>query len=360
MYKSHWTALGSLGFIQFIFTYKYSARYFDQPHWAAIISVVVLLLTYFATKSSLFQRKFIQQGVVFAGLFMMVLSWIFTSTEELNVDRYSVIDSFLTAWLNGEYPYLAQSHMGNYPGPMPLYFYIIAPFWWLGESGAVNLLIPVAAWFWLKKSYVNVSRFMVYLLVLSPFWWEVLVRSNVVLNGLAIGLAAFTLSSDQKTIRKGIFSGLVMSIRTIASLSIVYEVVRSLKERQYNLVYWVKVGTMGVVVLALTFIPVIVRHSSDFLTMNPLIIESTFLIPVYYTLGFYAFAVLIGITNPFDRNVNHGLILFVPILTYLIYHIAIKGWEEGYINSSADISYFLFSVPFFIRALIPKQTTINS
>jgi hypothetical protein len=41
-----------------------------------------------------------------------------------------------------------------------------------------------------------------------------------------------------------------------------------------------------------------------------------------------------------------GLVLFLSMSIYSMYHVCTKGFYQAYFDSNVDISYFIFCVPF--------------
>ena len=102
-----------------------------------------------------------------------------------------------------------------------------------------------------------------------------------------------------------------------------------------------------------SFVPLVVFFRSDFLTMNPFIIQSSFLIPKIYTVLFILIAILLTflVKSKADKFFFSGISLFISIFIYSIYHLIHFGYEVSYINSKIDISYFIFCIPFLIMYL---------
>jgi len=93
--------------------------------------------------------------------------------------------------------------------------------------------------------------------------------------------------------------------------------------------------------------------------MNPLLIESSFLIPSYYVLLFMAIALIYSLWRKSENDVFFfsGLALFSSILIYFIYHIFSLGLLRAYINNGVDISCFIFCVPFFLFSIVRAKNT---
>ena len=53
----------------------------------------------------------------------------------IQVDRWSAIHNFLNHLVHGIYPYAAQTHLGGYGSPFPVWQLLHLPFYWLGNVG---------------------------------------------------------------------------------------------------------------------------------------------------------------------------------------------------------------------------------
>lgn len=112
--------------INILFAVKYFSRYTSYYVWMVAILCIFHTLLFYKGKELL---QFIRRKDTFIGILWLVcfcigciFVWDKIPVESLNVDRWSVITSFWDQYFNGQYVYYAQSHLGNYPGPMPFYF----------------------------------------------------------------------------------------------------------------------------------------------------------------------------------------------------------------------------------------------
>jgi hypothetical protein len=329
---------------------KYGSRIADfNVLSAGVLSILTVLGWLFLTSIRGFSEKIfhLKLGVILGVVITSIL--LITDTTNLNVDRHSVIDSFWSAAFQGDYPYLAKSHMNNYPGPMPFYFLILLPFWALGDVGLINLaLIPFLFLVHRDetKKYVSLIGF---LFLLMPFWWEVLTRSNVLVNGVFM-LAALKFLKERSWIVAAITIGLVMSMRSIFILPLITTFVLLMRIGTISLKTILKTGILAIGVFICTFLPFVLGNWDSFLAMNPFLVQSSFLIPPVYIPLFIVIAVLLGFfTKPGKFYFANALSLFAPILIYLIYHTLQGTWSSALMNSKADISYFIFCIPFFLE-----------
>lgn len=124
---------------------------------------------------------------------------------------------------------------------------------------------------------------------------------------------------------------------------------------------WLKWSVYGlltlfilIAVFAITFLPFVIGHFSEFLQLNPFITQSTALMPGWLSMSCVVLAAIsyFLIRKPEDVVFYGGFFLFVTIAVYGIYQIITVGWHHAYLKSRADISYFILCVPFFMMYLM--------
>ncbi len=245
-------------------------------------------------KLDLFKSKlnFINFSLVL--LFFIGAIFIFSkiTQESLMVDRWSVISSFWDNYFSDKYVYLATSHRGNYPGPMPFYYILALPFYLLGELGYFSLLGIIAFLILLKFDKISVSKqtIAVVLLCSSTFFlWEVISRSNVFLNGSLVLLSIIYLfkSIEKKVpyfvLWNAIFIGLMLSTRNVFVIPYIITFLYLLKSKEISVKQTFQIGIITLLMFVLTFIPFVYNHLEEFKVMNPFIIQSDYLMPQYLT-----------------------------------------------------------------------------
>jgi hypothetical protein len=355
-------------FINFIFFYKYSSRYTE---FAIHISTILLIFQFFVFK---FSNKIIisnkQKNIICYGLFsfivgLVIISYFAIPIESLNVDRWSVISSFLTEFFNRDYPYYAKSHMGNYPGPMPIYFLIASPFHLLGELSILSCLgFCILTVLLIKKVNVteNIKFLLFYMFTSLYLIWEITTRSNLFTFTILVLLVLneFINLNNKNTLKfygLALLTGLMLSTRSVYILPYIIFFLSSLINNEITFKKLFLFLSIALIAFISTFIPFMYFFYSDFFTMNPFIIQSSFLVPKFYTLIFMAISILFAflVKNKTDKFFYSGLSLFIAILIYAIYHLFNYGYEVSYINSKIDISYFIFCIPFLIKYLMENN-----
>jgi hypothetical protein len=352
-------------FVNFIFSVKYLSRITEYylPVSIAILIIYIFIWKYRRRIESVSPHlkaiNIFLLAIFFLGNFLVFRS---IPVANLNVDRWSVITSFWDTYFAGEYAYFAKSNMGNEPGPMPFYFVLALPFYFLGELGyfsALGILVFLAA-LQLARIPIQFRTISIVLLLSSVFYlWEIASRSNIFVNGalvLFVLVAMFRTRefTTKKIIYLGILLGLAVSTRNVFVIPFLIGILYALRSGRFGFMQFVVLGMVSIAVFALTFLPFVWNHVDDFAKMNPFIIQSTFLIPFSYTLGFIAMAILAGFLCRSAQDVYwySGIVLFLSIAIYFGYHILLFGFDQAFLGSIADISYFIFCLPFAMFHLI--------
>ena len=212
-------------FINFIFSVKYSSRITSLYLPFSILITLFFFLIY--KKSEILIKIFSKLKinplillVFYFGFCLLVFTKI--PKETLNVDRWSVINSFWDNYFQGKYVYYAKSFDDNYPGPMPFYFILALPFYLMGELGLFSflglLLFILLGFNDFLKSRINIVFIMT---GFSLFYlWEICGRSNLFLNGVIVLLSIkFFFKNYTKSLKSnlifGVLIGMILSTRNV-------------------------------------------------------------------------------------------------------------------------------------------------
>jgi hypothetical protein len=363
--------------INLLFAVKYFSRYSVYGTLAAIVVITAQILAV----TLLSNKKLPVSSVRYSLYSLLIILVIFTvlchrfiSPESLNVDRWSIISSFFKELLKGNYPYYARSHLGNLPGLMPFYFIIAFPFYLIGDlnilstTGYLLMIILILR----RKHNLAVYGILSLIILTSVFlYWEIAGRSNMFTYSLLILLVLnFYEQTDKNVTNKSFFlssvlSGLILSTRSIYILTYLVTFFSSLRLKEIKLKSLVIYLSVAVAAFLLTFMPLVIFFKEDFFIDNPLypfIVKSSYLIPRAYV----ALMILISIFFSYlvkkgtDRNFYNGISLFAAILIYFLYHIIRVGFTEAFFGSAADISFFIFCIPFLMYSIIEEAEAGSS
>jgi len=359
----------SILFIHFLFAWKYLQRLTEYGFLLALLSSIFIL---FILKLNITFRKpkVIKWLILFLfGVGFMAVWIVFVKTDlnALKVDRWSVISSFWDAFFNGHYPYFASSHLNNPPGPMPFYFIIFLPFYLLKAYAFAPLVgVAILSIFCFKNDwgYLLHLKMLVFMFCSFYFIWETLVGSTVLLNSV-LGLLVFILvqNSFQKQTKNiliaGVSLGIILSTRMVFVLPFIVFFASYFFSKQFNLKQFLIFSMAVIFSFCISFLPFVLPFYNDFFKMNPFIIQSGFLMPSYFTLLFAIIAFIMGAF--WGRKTAlvflAGLSLFSSIVIYFVYHLITDGPRMAYIESGADISYFIFCIPFFLYSYFQATKT---
>lgn len=362
-------------FINFIFTYKYTLRHTEFAIYIsiALFAFQVSFIKYnHLINISKKWLKFYFTLLIIALVGLVLLSYLNIPLDSLNSDRGSLISSFWKVFFKGEYPYHAKSHLNSLPGPMPIYFIIALPFNFIGELGLLSILgYVIFIIFSIKiKLPINNLKFILFFFSSSVYiLWEIATRSNVFTNSLLILLIINSFLSLKKEGGKipfyclAILTGLLLSTRSIFILVYVVFFLSSLLNKEIDFKSLLKYLFIAFLAFVFTFLPLLIFFYKDFLIVNPFLIQSSFLIPLPYTISFIISSFLFAffVKNKPDKFFYSGLVLFFSIMIYSIYHILKHGFFQAYHNSEIDISYFIFCIPFLLYyiTLIKKEPSLK-
>lgn len=365
-----WLALGPILFINFLFVWKYGSRATEWAVVAAALLVAVQVGWVLFYDSISVSDKWTGRIVIAAGLFLLVFAalaaWAIP-LESLNVDRWSVISSFWEAAAEGKYPYFAESHMGNPPGPMPVYFVIAWPFYALGALDTLAAAGYLLLLFGLYRTPAK-AKWLVPLLLTSVFmFWEIAVRSNIFTYSVLVmfALEFFRRRQDKawgtNLMLQAIVIGLLLSTRSVFALAYVSYFLASLKLKEMPFGRMLAFGSVALVAFGLSFLPFVLIWPESFQEMNPFLVQSSFLLPAWFIPGFFGLAAasVLLIKRSEDVPLAAGWVLFLCILLYAIFHVLTSGFEEAFFGSKVDLSYFLLSVPFLLCSAGLAPTAVS-
>jgi hypothetical protein len=353
--------------ISFLFAVKYGSRITSS--YILLASIISAFYLFIWKKRFVFGRFHSKTIYILLAFFTLLFSIVFykITPESLNVDRWSVITSFWDNYFNNEYVYAAKSHKGNPPGPMPFYYIIALPFYFIGELGFLSIMGSLV--FLLILNYLKSPNYLkvttILLMLSSTFYlWEVTCRSNVFLNAslIVFSIVYFFKTMENKLnkvnlIAIGIIIGLLLSTRNVFVIPYIVFFLYTLKFNLISIKNTIIIGLIAIITFFATFLPFIYNHSEEFKIINPFIIQSTYLMPFSYTvfcviLAFLSFFIF---KNKNDVFFYSGIILFITVIIHYIHLIGVSSFNEAFFESRADISYFILSAPFLLIHFILEE-----
>ncbi len=353
-------AFSILLLLNFIFAFKYISRINDHALLISICYISFLIFIFVLSKKVDF--RFLKNNVFFYSFVALytiahIVLFHYIKIETLNVDRWSVISSFWEQAFNGQYPYNAQSHMGNYPAPLPFYFILALPFDLISEIGYLAILGIIIFAVFLRNNLSPAGSFgSLFILLLSvSVFWEISVRSTILINTILFMLYLFGLEKVDFEIKKqywtsAIIGGLLLSTRTIFALPMVIYVVFLFKSKEVSLQSLIGWSLIALGTLILTFLPLFIFFLPEFIVRNPFNVQTDHLFPFNISLVFIVLSIIFGFICSKKREILYytsGIFVLV-LITYFFLFIHRYGFMYAYLKSNIDISYMLFAFPFLL------------
>ena len=340
-------------FINLIFSIKYISRYYE--HYLVISLILTLALFTIVTLSKKFSSLLSSikiKPTYLLYFFCLVLLFVSHKIplEALKIDRWSVITSFWDNYFNNLYVYKAKSFDGNNPGPMPFYFILMLPFYLIKEFSYITVLGVLFFYYFIKPEHSRKTY--IYLIILSiPIAYEIVSRSNIFFNSfLVLFSLKYFIEKQDNLIIKSILIGLLLSTRNVFIITYGIVFIYSLKHKKNSFANILKIGLYSILIFSLTFIPFTYNHIYEFWQINPFKIQSSALLPFNYSL----FCIIISVSLAYfiqkkeDIYFLSGISLFITIIIYFIYWSINKDFYVAFFGSYADITYFIFCMPFLI------------
>lgn len=287
-----------------------------------------------------------------------------TDPMALAVDRWSALAHPIAALFDGKFPYTAQTHLGGYASPFPVWMVLHIPFWLLRDVG---LSLPLCAlafvWsVWYLRGEKAAAIAAVLLLLCVNYWYEVAVWSDFIGNFLL--LSAFVnllLTKEQR--HPGYIERHFLAIAAICGLwlstrlstAFVFEVVLLpyfIRLKRRTQVFSLLIASL---VFAATFLPLLLWDSDEmlFAQYNPFVLQTrqgTPAVTIVLVLLSTCLA-LWGRRTVERRLLAAGLIaLLIPLITHVHNMYANGNWTDLY-NSTYDITYYDAALPFLITLL---------
>jgi len=110
----------------------------------------------------------------------------------INVDRWSALSNPIGYLLSGRYPYMAQTHLGGYGSPFPVWQLLHIPFYLLGNVG-LSFFAFLALWcwsVWRVQGHKAAATALVMMVAQPAVWYEAAVRSDLMANMLLVTAVA--------------------------------------------------------------------------------------------------------------------------------------------------------------------------
>jgi hypothetical protein len=332
------------------------------------VGLIALLLRFLNQPPSTHQRSFKRQYyllgiVVLAGIILLQQA---IDPMQLQVDRWSAIDHFLQRLLAGEYPYMAQTHLGGYGSPFPFWNFFHLPFFVVGDVAFGMIALVSVLIISLKAITGSYRRALVYLilLALSPaFWYEVAVRSDLIYNFILCFLICGWwyrkgITVENAPLLTGVISGLMLSTRLsiiIPFFIFLFPVFVSTGWKQR-----IRFTVVAALTYVLTFLPFVVWdvNSLVFFEYNPFVLQTRqgSLIEIAILLVLVIFFALSWKAKLERFSLYTALTILIFIAATFLHRMISDQFVSGLFSSRYDITYFTMALPFVLATIAGIET----
>jgi len=348
-----------------LFIFKYIRRFNFVDSLIVFFIYILLILTFFIINQKLQKKdkllKFFLIALFIISLALIIFIQIKINPLTLKVDRWSAINNFLSNLFKGKSPYSANTHLGGYGSPFPVWQIFHIPFYFLGDVGLCMIFCFVCLILcikWYSKSDTVTFTFLS-LMALSPaFWYEVSVRSDLMYNFFVVFIALLIIQKknfnlQNNTISLGIVCGLFMSTRLSVFLPLFlyffYEFwTINLKKKILFIV-------SGLVTFILSFLPFVLwDYKTLFLTdHNPFILQTRqgFGIDIIIIIALAICFSFKAKNNFYKIIIFISFSLFILVAINFLFRLSNENFADLLFNSGYDITYFNMSLPFIIAGI---------
>lgn len=348
-----------------LFVAKYSARISDTLALCATLLAVVsyyVLCRYVQWKALGGRVAFVLCLICFA---MMLVLQYGIDPYSLQVDRWSALHFPIQNLLSGVYPYNANTHLGGYASPFPVWQFLHVPFYLMSNVG-LSFFFAFALFLWSVVKVQGKERATtVGLLMCSSVavWYEVAVRSDLLTNMLflaaIVNLVLHRMSRewvDAKCWWVACAVGLLASTRMIVLVPLAILLLPYLVRMKWH--RQISVVLLTMLVFLLTFAPFALWDWQSFyhFEMNPWTLQtrqgniSDFVV-------FLPLVICLALNhkmNPrrYYRNSAFALAAFVAV-TFVHNMYSTENWNL--FSSTFDITYISTCLPFCFMSMVDSK-----
>lgn len=348
----------------YIMACKYSMRATEHfgyvsMSYAVILALVTLLFNRRKTIISRHSEAIFWSMAVIMAVAMAAVQYHFDPMQN-KVDRWSAIANPLTAMFSGQFPYSAQTHLGGYASPFPVWMVFHIPFWALGNVGLSEIFTALLFVISVKAAYGSQAgiKATVLLALSLNLWYETAVRSDLISNFLL--LASFI---NLLICKKITFSKYPFMLAAIAGLWLSTRISTAFPLFIMFFPFWLKLSAgrkvstllIAAAVLCLTFLPFALWdwHELFYAENNPFSLQSRQGRPAD-SLLLLAVAVIMALkwkgNNKMLMLFSAIMLILVPVLAYGHNMYVYGNWTDIF-NSAYDITYLDASLPFCITLM---------
>ena len=356
--------------ICYILSLKYVMRATEHYGYICLTYAVVLALAYIVMTSHLSDK--LKYGktmfwTVFTVLIaaMLAVQYSFDPMEN-RVDRWSAIANPLAAMFKGEFPYLAETHLGGNASPFPVWMLFHIPFYALGNVGLSEIATAAIFVYSVKMAggYKAGTLSAIMLALSINLWYETAVRSDLISNFLLLCAFINFLQAKRITFAShpyalSIAAGLWLSTR----ISTAFPLFILFFSHWLKLPIGKKVAAilLAISTFCITFLPLVIWDADSlfFAENNPFSLQARQGRPIDSIL-MAAIAVAMALNWHEDRSLmmlfSAVMLVLVPVIAYGHSMYIYGNWSDIF-SSLYDITYLDAALPFLITVMATVKIT---
>lgn len=344
--------------INLLFIVKYSSRISYKLSVIAVIAyTLAILIALFIVQHIKIKKKSTLLILILSYIILLVIGQSLIDPYQLKVDRWSAIHNFLYNLFHGTYPYAAQTHLGGYGSPFPIWQFFHIPFYLLGNVG-LSFFFSLGIFFasiWKNFTCKQLS-YIYFLMLLSPaLLYECLVRSDLITNFLIVTSTINYLYFNSVDVKKhwkkiAFIIGIFLSTRLATVIPFFIYIFPFY--RKFSVGRQIMFPIYIICTFIITFIPFIFWNGEMlfFFQYNPFILQTRqgSMVIVLLLLPIITYLAL-SWQNDFKLlmyNISLAMISIV-VLTFAYNMYTTNTWNELF-QSRYDITYLDMSLPFLL------------
>lgn len=346
--------------INLLFIVKYTARISCKLSVVAAIGYTVsIFIALFILQRISIKKKTILI-LILSYAILLAIGQSLIDPCQLKVDRWSAIHNFIYNLFHGIYPYSAQTHLGGYGSPFPVWQFFHFPFYALGNVG-LSFFFSLGIFFmsiWKRLTSKQLSCICVLLLLSPAILYECMVRSDLITNFLIVASIINYLYLNSVDVKKhwkktAFIIGILLSTRLATSIPFFIFIFPFY--RKFSGLRQIMFPTYIVCTFIITFIPFMFWNGEMlfFFQYNPFILQTRqgsmaivlLLIPVFTYLA-------LSWQNDYRLLMHHIALamIFLVVVTFTYNMYTTDTWNELF-QSRYDITYLDMSLPFLLTCI---------
>ena len=351
--------------VSYVLMCKYSMR--ATPHYGYVCLIYSMVLAVFLQLANSKLLRLSQQQaarwfwpllIIFA-VAMFAVQYHFDPMEN-KVDRWSAIAYPIQYLLQGDFPYMAKTHLGGNASPFPAWLLFHVPFYLLNNVGLSEIFTTVLFVFSIRKLYGSQTACcaIVLLAMCINLWYEIAVRSDLISNFLLLAtfinyLQAYHISLKNSPWVLAICVGVWLSTRLSVAFPLFILLFPDYIRLSWNKQLLISAVVIGLFVL--TFLPLVIWNADELFgaANNPFSLQFRQGSPLSaLVLVLVALLMSLSWKGKYDLLMLYAgvILLLVPIISYGLSMYTYDNWTSVFL-STYDITYFDAAIPFVVTLL---------